>query len=186
MDYSKESYVFDFAEAVIVREVVGNIRIGTVQTVEYGNKASVSVRKEGDILILDFILPLPAGTCVVDSSISATSKNPVSNRAVKEYIDRKKVTKIFVDSAGKSAYTYTGSLSSFDFLICYANPAPSSSPMGSTVAVRYINDVSSNMEHQVADNNHFTVFVFHNGGFYTDSYSSSAGGRVYALYGVKL
>ncbi len=188
MDNCNNCFNFDFADAVIIRECIGNIKIGNVRTVQYGEEPSVSARLDGEKIALDFVLPLPEGCTAVDSAMSNYSTNPVSNNVLKSYIDENKstFTKIFVDKAGKTEYSYSSGFSKFDFLICYASPTGSSAPMSSTVAVKYISDAGVNLEMQVADDAHYAKFVFHPNGFYSSGYSGSTAGKIYALYGVKI
>ena len=49
-----EHFTIDFADAVVIKERVGNIKIGNVLT---GNSSSVTLRQDSDgMLVLDFTL----------------------------------------------------------------------------------------------------------------------------------
>ena len=186
MENFNNHFNFDFSEAVVIKERINNLRIGKVRSATYGEKPSVTARDDGEFYTFDFVLPIPDGSLNVDDQMSDTSMNPVSNATVKSYIDNKSnYTKIFSDSTGKSSYAYNGNLTDFDFLVCYASPSGSNSPMCQCIPITFCKEVKSPMELQVADNGSYTVFMFHETGFYTEKYSSTAGGRVFALYGVK-
>ncbi len=186
MDNCNNHFNFDFSEAVVIKERINNLEVGDVRAATYGEKPSVSARDDGETFTLDFVLPLPDGCLNVDSEMSDTSGNPVSNAAVKQYIDGKSnYTKIFSGSTGRTSYSYNGNLTDFDFLICYASPTSGNSPICLSIPITFCNEVKSPMELQVADNESYTVFMFHPTGFYTEKYSGSAGGKVFGLYGVK-
>ena len=186
MENFNNNFSFDFSEAVIIKERINNLKIGKVRSASYREKPSVIGYDDGEFFKLDFVLPLPDGSLNVDDEMSDTSMNPVSNATVKSYIDEKSnYTKIFADSTGKASYSYNGNFTDFDCLICYATPTSGNSPVCSCIPIKYCKDVKSPMELQVADNESYTVFMFHETGFYTEKYSGSAGGKVLALYGVK-
>ncbi len=187
MENCNNHFDLDFSGAVVIREFIDNIKIGNVRAATYNEKPSVSARKNGEDVILDFVLPLPDGSLNVDRAMSVSSNNPVSNSVIKKYIDGKvSFTKIFSDDIGKTGYAYSGKLTDFDILICYASPSGLNSPLCYSIPISYCLEVKSPMELQVADNEAYTVFMFHPDGFYTEKYNGSAGGRVFGLYGVKI
>lgn len=188
MENFNNNFNFDFSDAVVIKERINNVKIGDVRSATYGEKASVTARDDGENFFLDFVLPLPEGTWRIDSEMSSTSGNPVSNRVIKKYIDggRSILTTIFADRNGKATYTSQDLLLGYDFLICYATPSGQNSPLCYTVPIRYLNDVGSPMELQVADNEVFTLFKFTKDGFSTVSTNGSEAGKILALYGVTI
>ncbi len=178
---------FDFSEAVVIRERINNLEIGEVRAATYGEKPSVTARDDGDNYTLDFVLPLPDGTFNIDSEISDTSTNPVSNAAVKEYVDNSKTTlhPIYTSTSGCSSWSEPDLFAGYDLLICYACSANGNPPSCYCIPLRYLEDtLSSPMAVQVADNDVYTTFMFTRNGFYIDKYTGSATGRVCAIYGV--
>jgi hypothetical protein len=187
MENSNNNFNFDFSEAVVIKERINNLEIGNVRAATYGEKPSVTAREDDDIYALDFVLPLPDGCLNVDGEMSDTSTNPVSNAAVKDYIDSGKttLTLIYANTVGKTAYSLNGLLEGYDLVICYASPSQEASPSCYCVPLRYIEDAyKSPMELQVSDNDAYTLFMLTRNGFYTEKHTGSTFGKIYAMYGV--
>ncbi len=187
MENFNNHFNFDFSEAVVIRERINDIKIGDVRSVEYGEKPSVTARSENEEWNLDFVLPLPDGCFEVDSEMSDTSANPVSNASVKKYIDGSKpeLKLIYANTTGKTAYSSHNMLAGYDLIICYATPSSSNDPSCYCVPLRYLEDaMTSPMALQVADNESYTVFMLTRNGFYTEDYKGDDCGKIYAMYGV--
>ena len=189
MDNYNNHFEFDFSEAVVIKERINNLEIGKVRAAYYGEKPSVSLREtDGDDYTLDFVLPLPDGCLNVDSEISDTSTNPVSNAAIKEYVDGSvpTVTVVYANTTGKTAYSITNSLEGYDFIVCYAAPEHGKSYSCYCVPLRFLEDShSSPMELTVSDGDLKTTFMLTRNGFYTSGHTGETIGRIYAIYGIK-
>ena len=189
MDNYNNHFDFDFSDAVIIRERINNLEIGKVRAAYYGEKPSVSLREDnGDDDTLDFVLPLPDGCLNVDSEISDTSTNPVSNATLKRYVDESlpKVTLIYANTTGKTAYSAGDLLAGYDYLICYATPEAGKSYSCHFVPLRFLEDArTSPMELTVSDQNVKTSFMLTRNGFYTEDHTGSTSGKIYAMYGIK-
>ena len=87
MDLNKPFH-FDFAEAVVIEELHA-IALGNVTTGEPGSDAKITLRREGDTFVFDFVIPqgLPAEEITFDSALNSTSDNAVKNRVIKAYVD---------------------------------------------------------------------------------------------------
>lgn len=183
MKNCSDHFVFDFADAVIIRESVGDICIGDVRAQQLGEEPSVSARIDGDKLSLDFVIP----ALFVDSEMSDTSVNPVSNSVIKKYVDEKRLVfdEIFADTAGRFAYQEQGRLTQYDLLICYASADPSGKPCCFPVPIKYYQTSSETMSIQVSDGSYYTVFTFNSQGCSSSGSSGAMPGRYYALYGIK-
>ena len=56
MNYSDNRFSFSMAEAVVLERMLGELRIGQVS---YGDLPSVTLRQEGEVTYLDFVLATP-------------------------------------------------------------------------------------------------------------------------------
>jgi len=56
MEFSKP-FRFNFAEAVVIKELLRDVAIGRVTTGEPGTDVVVSLRREGDAFLFDFVIP---------------------------------------------------------------------------------------------------------------------------------
>lgn len=88
MEFSKP-FRFNFAEAVVIKELLRDVAIGRVTTGEPGTDVVVSLRREGDAFLFDFVIPRgeSAEPVTIDSALDATSDNAVKNRVIKAYVD---------------------------------------------------------------------------------------------------
>ncbi len=188
MDNYNNSFDFDFSEAVVIRDRMKDIEIGDVRAATYGEKPSVVSHEKEDGYTLDFVLPLPDGTFNVDSEMSDTSTNPVSNATVKEYVDKGKpsITMIFANNTGKTGKSSKDLLANYDLIICYASPSKEGSRGCYCIPIRFLEDTSTSpMPVLISDNEYYSVFMFTRNGFYIEDYNASECGLIYALYGVK-
>ncbi len=183
MKNCNDHFVFDFADAVVIRESVGDICIGEVRSPQGGENPSVTARVDGDKLALDFVIP----AVFVDNEISDKSNNPVSNAAVKNYIDGKcsVFTEIFADTTGCFSFEQNGCFNGYDLIICLATAWPAGIPSCFTVPINYCKSTSTDIRIMVTDNTDYTVYNFNYDGCSSVSNSGEYPGRIYALYGIK-
>ena len=174
-------------DTVIVKESNFNLYIGNVTFVEYGKQPTVTSRRDGDKLYLDFVMPISKGGVVVDGAMSDTSTNPVQNGVIKAYVDggRGKFDRLVFDEEGLESYTSSNCFKNYDLLFCRANTDGVGVPMDISV-IRKVIDEKGSTSVQLDDGRSCSVFTFHNSGFYVTDYSAESSGRIYAVYGVKL
>jgi hypothetical protein len=80
---------FAFADAVVLKEELHAIGVGNVTTGEPGSDVKVTLRRDGNTFVFDFVIPRGQdgfGTNP-DGAISETSQNAVENRVIKAYVD---------------------------------------------------------------------------------------------------
>lgn len=183
MKNCNDHFVFDFADAVVIRESAGDIRVGEVRAPKGGESPSVTARLDGDKLALDFVIPF----MFVDNEVSDTSTNAISNSAIKKYVDGKcpGLTKIYANAAGRFDFTEAGCFADYDVLVCCMNASPVSQITAFAVPIRYVRDVNENLNIMVSDQECYTVFTFNNDGCTCKSYTGMNAGRIYAIYGIK-
>ncbi len=88
MEFSKP-FRFNFAEAVVIKELLRDVAIGRVTTGEPGTDVTVNLHREGDAFLFDFVIPRgeSAEKVAMDSTLDGTSDNAVKNRVIKAYVD---------------------------------------------------------------------------------------------------
>lgn len=183
MKNCNDHFVFDFADAVVIRESVGDICVGEVRAPQGEENPSVTARVDGDKLALDFVIPF----MFVDDEVSDTSNNAVGNAAVKKYIDGKcpVFKEIFADISGRFSFEKNGSLAEYDLLICLASAWSGGSPTCFPVPIKYCSNIQSYLDILVSDENNYTTFRFTYDGCTSVNQNSEYPGRFYGLYGIK-
>lgn len=83
MNYSDNHFSFDCADAVVIRERIGNLLLGAVTV---GESPQVTLRREGESYYLDFVLAAPIEP-VIDTALDGQSGNPVANAAIHAALD---------------------------------------------------------------------------------------------------
>jgi len=88
MEFHKP-FRFSFADAVILKEDLHAVGIGTVTTGEPESDVEVTLRRDGDTFVFDFVIPRgrDGDRIKPDTAISDTSQNAVENRIIKAYVD---------------------------------------------------------------------------------------------------
>ena len=84
------SFRFSFADAVILKEELHAIGLGTVTTGDPGTEATVTLRRVDDTFVFDFVIPRgeDGNTIPPDKAMSETSQNAVENCVIKAYFDQ--------------------------------------------------------------------------------------------------
>ena len=83
MNYSDNHFSFDCADAVVIRERIGNLLHGTVAV---GESPKVTLRREEENYYLDFVLAAPIEP-VIDTALDEQSGNPVANAVIHAALD---------------------------------------------------------------------------------------------------
>ncbi len=88
MEFHKP-FRFSFADAVILKEDLHAVGIGTVTTGEPESDVEVTLRRDGDTFVFDFVIPRgrDGDRIKPDTAISDISQNAVENRIIKAYVD---------------------------------------------------------------------------------------------------
>ncbi len=83
------SFRYSFTDAVILKEELHAIGLGTVTTGEPGTEATVTLRRVEDTFVFDFVIPRgeDGNPLFLDQAMSDTSQNAVENRVIKAYFD---------------------------------------------------------------------------------------------------
>ncbi len=86
-----EPFRFAFADAVVLKEELHPLAVGSVTQGKAGGDATVTLRRDGDTFFFDFVIPrgIDGEIPFIDAVMNGKSRHPVQNRAIKAYVDEK-------------------------------------------------------------------------------------------------
>ena len=187
-DFDKNMHFnFDLVDTVIVRESNYDLHIGDIQYVDNLQQPSITTRREGDKLYLDFIMPIAKGGIVVDRFVSASSSNPIQNNSIKSYVDGNKPLfwKEFFDVNGQSSYEEEGCFKDYQLLFCRGKAHDAGVETDFTVILRYTAYVEGKTSVRLSDGSVYSDFAFDDNGFTLTGYNGETPGKIVAVFGLR-